>query len=415
MKPYQNLTKDGFSGKRVVIDSFCDTIKLDEDGIWRCLVIWEGFLDFFENSALFGLTWGNLVMLGIACILLYLAIYKHAEPLLLVSIAFGVILANIPAQYTGVFNEPSNGIPGGLMYYINLGLSTGILPPLIFLGIGVATDFSFLLSNPITIFLGGAAQIGIFVTFAVSSLIGFDIRQAAAIAIIGGADGPTSIYVASLFATDLLAIIAIAAYSYIALIPIMMPPIMKALTTKNERKIRMPMPRKVSKPEKLVFSISTTILIGFLVPQALPLIGMLMFGNFLQENGYTKRLAEAASRFIADPAIIFLCLAVGSKARAEVFLTSQSLFILFLGAAAFSLGPAFGILFAKFMNLFLKQKINPLIGAAGVSAVPASARVAQSVAQSEDPTNFILMHAMGPNVAGVIGSAIAAGVFLSIL
>jgi oxaloacetate decarboxylase beta subunit len=362
-----------------------------------------------------GLEWGNVFMIVLGCVLLYVAVAKHAEPLLLIPIGFGMIIANIPALYTGLFIEPTATGPGGLMYYISLGLQWGIYPPLIFLGIGALTDFSFMLSNPITIFLGGAAQVGIFIAFFLAKAVGFEFEPAAAISIIGGADGPTSIYIANKFAPEMLSMIAIAAYSYIALIPIIQPPIMRLFTTKEERLIRMKPPRKVKKIEKLVFSVTTMIFIGLLVPQALPLVGMLMFGNFLKENGLTKRLAEACSKYIADPAIILLCLSVGASAKAEIFLTSDSLLILLIGATAFVISTISGLLFAKFMNLFLKEKINPLIGGSGVSAVPDSARVAQMVAQAEDPTNFILMHAMGPNVAGVIGSAVAAGVFLSIL
>lgn len=375
----------------------------------------QAFTAFFTSSAFAGLTLGNLFMIGLGSVLLYIAVAKHAEPLLLIPIGFGMILANIPPLYTGLFIEPTATAAGGLMYYINLGLQLGIYPPLIFLGIGALTDFSFMLSNPITIFLGGAAQVGIFVAFFLARQFGFDFEPSAAISIIGGADGPTSIYIANKFAPDMLAIIAIAAYSYIALIPIIQPPIMRLFTTKKERLIRMKPPRKVKKAEKLVFSIITTVFIGLLVPQALPLVGMLMLGNFLKENGLTKRLAEACAKYIADPAIIMLCLSVGASAKADIFLSETSLLVLFLGAFAFVVSTISGLLFAKIMNIFLKEKINPLIGGSGVSAVPDSARVAQMVAQKEDPTNFILMHAMGPNVAGVIGSAVAAGVFLSIL
>jgi len=378
-------------------------------------VLLKAFTAFFTSSAFAGLTLGNLFMIGLGSVLLYVAVAKHAEPLLLIPIGFGMILANIPPLYTGLFMEPTATAAGGLMYYINLGLQYGIYPPLIFLGIGALTDFSFMLSNPITIFLGGAAQVGIFVAFFLARQFGFDFEPSAAISIIGGADGPTSIYIANKFAPEMLAIIAIAAYSYIALIPIIQPPLMKLFTTKKERLIRMKPPRKVKKAEKLVFSVITTVFIGLLVPQALPLVGMLMLGNFLKENGLTKRLAEACAKYIADPAIIMLCLSVGASAKADIFLSETSLLVLFLGAFAFIISTISGLLFAKLMNLFLKEKINPLIGGSGVSAVPDSARVAQMVAQKEDPTNFILMHAMGPNVAGVIGSAVAAGVFLSIL
>ena len=375
----------------------------------------KAFSSFFTSSAFAGLSYGNIFMILIGCVLIYVAVSKNAQPLLLIPIGFGILFANIPPLYTGLFAIPTASAPGGIMYYISLGLETGLFPPLIFLGIGAMTDFSFMLSNPITIFLGGAAQVGIYMAFLFARILGFDMLPSAAIAIIGGADGPTSIYIANMFAPELLAIIAIVAYSYIALIPIIQPPIMRLFTTKKERLIKMKSPKKVTKTEKLVFSVVTTIFIGLLVPQALPLVGMLMLGNFLKENGLTNRLAEAASKYISDPAIVLLCLAVGAKAKADVFLSGTSIMILALGAVAFIFSTISGILFAKLMNLFLKEKINPLIGGAGVSAVPAAARVAQSVAQKEDPNNFILMHAMGPNVAGVIGSAVAAGVFLSIL
>jgi len=337
----------------------------------------EGISSFFQQSALLHVTFGNIVMFCVAGALLYVAIAKDSEPLLLIPIAFGMILANIPPEYTKILNE------GGLLWYIRKGLDYGIYPPLIFLGIGALTDFSFMLSYPITIFLGGAAQVGIFTTFALARKLGFTLKQAASIGIIGGADGPTSIYITTKFSPELLSAIAIAAYSYIALIPIL--------------------------------PIVTTVVTALLVPQALPLIGMLMFGNVLREAGVVRRLVEAASRYVLDTVTILLMLSVGASARADIFLTTSSLKIFALGAGAFVTAMASGILFAKLMNLFLKNKLNPLIGAAGVSAVPDSARVAQKIAQGDDPTNFILMHAMGPNVAGVIGSAVAAGVFLSLI
>ncbi len=379
----------------------------------------DEFLMFFQKMAFSQMTFGNIIMLGIAGLLIYVAVKKDAEPLLLIPIAFGIILSNIPPLATGLLNEPQitpDGItvPGGFMYYIKKGLDLGIYPPLIFLGIGALTDFSFMLSYPITIFLGGAAQIGIFVTFLLARTFGFTMRQAASIGIIGGADGPTSIFVATKFSPELVSIIAISAYSYIALIPILQPPVSKLLTNKRERLIRMDPPRKVSKTEKIIFSILTTLVTALLVPQSLSLIGPLMFGNLLREVGNVKRLAEAASRYILDTVTILLCLSVGASARADIFLTKQSLLVFGMGAFAFVSALSSGILFAKLMNIFLKKKLNPLIGAAGVSAVPDSARVAQKIASEEDPTNFILMHAMSPNVAGVIGSAVAAGVFLAI-
>ncbi len=379
----------------------------------------EQFLAFFGKMAFSQMTIGNVFMLLIAGILIYVAVKKDAEPLLLIPIAFGIVLANIPPLATGILNLPQmfpdgRFIPGGFMYYIKKGLDWGVYPPLIFLGIGALTDFSFMISYPITIFLGGAAQIGIFVTFLLARAFGFTLKQAASIGIIGGADGPTSIYVATKFAPELLSIIAIAAYSYIALIPILQPPVSKLLTTKEERLIRMKPPRKVSKTEKIVFSIITTLVTSLLVPQSLTLVGPLMFGNLLREVGNVKRLVEAASKYILDTTTILLCLSVGASARADIFLKPQSLLVFGMGAFAFISALASGILFSKLMNLFLKDKINPLIGAAGVSAVPDSARIAQKIAQEADPTNFILMHAMSPNVAGVIGSAVAAGVFLAI-
>ncbi len=375
----------------------------------------EAFLRYFENTSFHSFTLGNLVMFVVAGALLYIAVVKNSEPLLLVPISFGIILANIPPDITGILNPPSNGLQGGLLWYLQRGLYTGVYPPLIFLGIGALTDFSFMLSYPITIFLGAAAQAGIFITFLFSKAIGFNLKQAASIAIIGGADGPTSIYTASRFAPELLSVIAVAAYSYIALIPVLQPIVSKALTTREERMIRMGQPRHVSKLERVLFPIFITLIVGALVPKALPLVGMLMFGNLLREVGVVKRLVEAASRFILDTVTILLMVSVGSTARADLFLRPQSLMIFGLGAFAFITALATGILFAKLMNLFLKDKVNPLIGAAGVSAVPDSARVAQKIAMEEDPHNYILMHAMGPNVAGVIGSAIAAGVFLSLL
>jgi oxaloacetate decarboxylase beta subunit len=386
-------------------------LKIKEGG--KTLI--DALIAFFQNTAFLHLSFGNLIMFIIAGLLIYIAIEKDAEPLLLIPIAFGIILANIPPEITGLLNPPTDGVPGGLLWYIQQGLNLGIYPPLIFLGLGALTDFSFMLSYPITIFLGGAAQLGIFVTFLSARFFGFSIKQAASIGIIGGADGPTSIFISSKFAPELLSIIAISAYSYIALIPVLQPVVSKLLTTKEERKIKMKPPRKVSKKERILFPIITTIVVAFIVPKALPLIGMLMFGNLLKESGVVKRLVEAASRYILDTVTILLCISVGSSARADLFLTPKSLLIFGMGALAFVAALASGILFAKFLNLFLKDKINPLIGAAGVSAVPDSSRVAQRIAQEEDPSNFILMHAMSPNVAGVIGSAVVAGIFLSLI
>ncbi|PLV58360.1 glutaconyl-CoA decarboxylase subunit beta [Thermotoga sp. KOL6] len=365
--------------------------------------------NFFNQTAFPHLTIGNILMFGIALALLYVAIVKHSEPLLLIPIAFGIILANIPPEATGILNE------GGFLYYIKKGLDLGIYPPLIFLGIGALTDFSFMLSYPITIFLGAAAQMGIFFTLFIAKYMGFSLKQAASIAIIGGADGPTAIYITNTLSPELIAPIAISAYSYIALIPILQPVVSKLLTNKKERRIKMKPPRKVSRFERLSFPIVITVTTALLIPKSLPLIGSLMLGNLLREAGVVKRLVEAASRYILDTVTILLMLSVGASARADIFLKPQSLKIFFLGATAFIIAMGSGILFAKLMNLFLKDKINPLIGAAGVSAVPDSARVAQRLAQEEDSTNHLLMHAMGPNVAGVIGSATVAGVFLMFL
>lgn len=370
---------------------------------------------FFSNSGFASINWSQIVMIAIGLGIIYIAIVKHAEPLLLIPLGFGMIMANIPPELTGILLPPQNGQPGGLLWYIKQGMELGIYPPLIFLGIGALTDFSYLIADPRLILLGGAAQVGIFITFILASLLGFNLHAAASISIIGGADGPTAIYLASKFSPDMLSVIAIAAYSYISLIPILQPPVSKLLTTKRERKIRMKKLRNVSKKERIIFPILTTILVSMIVPQTLPLIGMLMLGNLLKETGLTGRLAEAASRYICDTVTILLMLSVGASATADIFLSLGTLKIILLGAFAFVSSLASGILFAKFMNLFSKEKINPLIGAAGVSAVPDSARVAQRLAQEADPGNFILMHAMGPNVAGVIGSAIVAGFFLSIL
>lgn len=381
---------------------------LNTEGVGK-LSILSALANFFAQTAFPHLTFGNIAMFAVAIALLYVAIVKHSEPLLLIPIAFGIILANIPVETTGILNE------GGFLFYIKKGLDLGIYPPLIFLGIGALTDFSFMLSYPITIFLGVAAQMGIFFTFFVAKILGFSLKQAASISIIGGADGPTAIYITNTLSPELIAPIAISAYSYIALIPILQPVVSRILVSKEERKIRMKPPRKVSRFERLPFPIVITIATALLIPKSLPLVGSLMFGNLLREAGIVKRLVEAASRYILDTVTILLMLSVGASARADVFLTPQSLMIFFLGAVAFIVSMSSGILFAKFMNLFLKDKINPLIGAAGVSAVPDSARVAQKLAQEEDPSNYILMHAMGPNVAGVIGSATVAGVFLMFL
>jgi oxaloacetate decarboxylase beta subunit len=354
-------------------------------------------------------------MMVLGALIIWVAIAKHAEPLLLVPLGFGMIIANFPPELTGILQPATEDQVGGLLWYIMQGMKLGIYPPLIFLGIGAITDFSYLLANPKLVLLGAAAQIGIFISFLVAIALGFDVPIAAAIGIIGGADGPTAIYLSTKFAPQLLSVIAVAAYSYISLIPILQPLISKLLTTKEERKIKMKRLRVVSKTEKVIFPVLTTMIVTLFVPAALPLVGMLMLGNLLKESGVTGRLAEAASRFILDTVTILLMVSVGASAKAEIFLTAETLKIILLGATAFIIALASGILFAKFMNLFSKEKINPLIGAAGVSSVPNAARVAQQIGNSEDPNNFILMHAMGPNVAGVIGSAVAAGVFINLI
>ncbi len=373
----------------------------------------------FSASAIYTFSVGNLIMIGIALFMMYISYKRHAEPLLLIPLAFGMMISNIPAISSGIFSAPSvvNGIsiPGGIMWYIQQGMYTGIYPPLIFLGIGAITDFSFVLASPILFLIGGAAQIGIMAAFITARAVGFNIFQSASIGIIGGADGPTSIFITSHLAPEILGTVAVAAYTYIALIPFLEPVIQKLLTTKRERRIRMKQPRVVSKTERMIFPVATTLIAGILIPKALPLIGMLMLGNFLNEVPLTKRLADTSGHALLDVVEVLLMLSVGGTTKAETFLTPDTLKILGLGLLAFSCSLAGGVLFVKFLNLFLKNKINPLIGAAGVSAVPDAARVAQQVAQKEDPHNFILMQAMGPNVSGVIGSALVAGVFLSML
>lgn len=366
----------------------------------------------WESTGISLMTWRELVMFAIIFVLLYLGIYRKYEPLLLVPIAFGAFLVNFPG--TGIMEE------SGLLRILYSGVEMGIYPPLIFLGIGAMTDFGPLIANPRSLLLGAAAQLGIFGTFFIASMIDFSwlsftLQESASISIIAGADGPTAIYLTSKLAPHLLAPIAIAAYSYMALVPIIQPPIMRALTTQEERKIRMSQLRPVSKLERIIFPILVTIFGGLLVPSAVPLLGMLMFGNLLRESGVTKRLASAAENELINILTILIGLTVGATAQAETFLSARTLTILVLGVASFALATAFGVIFGKILNKLSGGKINPLIGAAGVSAVPMSARVAHQVGQEADRTNFLLMHAMGPNVAGVIGSAIAAGILLSLL
>ena len=365
----------------------------------------------------------SLIMLAVACVLLYLAIVKKFEPLLLLPIAFGMLLTNLPgagmyhAEYfaNGVIDWTELGTGhGGLIDYLYLGVKLGIYPCLIFVGVGAMTDFGPLIANPKSLLLGAAAQLGIFITFVGARLLGFTGAEASSIGIIGGADGPTAIFTTSQLAPHLLGPIAVAAYSYMALVPVIQPPIMRALTTKAERRIRMKQLRPVSKTEKILFPIIVTIFVSFMVPSAASLIGCLMLGNLMRECGVVDRLSKTVQNELMNIVTIFLGISVGATATAENFLNWQTLAILALGIIAFGFGTAGGVLLAKVMNIFSKEKVNPLIGSAGVSAVPMAARVSQVVGQKEDPSNFLLMHAMGPNVAGVIGSAVAAGVLLAL-
>lgn len=374
----------------------------------------HGIEQFFLYTAFANLTIGHIVMIAVGLIFIYLAITKEYEPLLLVPIGFGILVGNIPFLESaklqiGIYE------PGSVLNYLYFGVIKGIYPPLIFLGIGAMTDFSTLLSNPKLMLLGAAAQVGIFGAYMIALWIGFIPEQAAAIGIIGGADGPTAIFLASKLAPELLGAIAISAYSYMALVPVIQPPIMKLLTNDKERRIRMKPPRSVSKTEKILFPIVGLLLTSFITPSALPLLGMLFFGNLLKESGVTKRLADTAKGSLIDIVTILIGLTVGASTQATTFLTPKSIGIFALGAASFIIATAGGVIFAKVMNLFLPEgnKINPLIGNAGVSAVPDSARVSQIIGLQYDSTNHLLMHAMAPNVAGVIGSAVAAGILLS--
>ncbi|NCS89291.1 MAG: glutaconyl-CoA decarboxylase subunit beta [Ignavibacteria bacterium CG2_30_36_16] len=376
----------------------------------------EGINQFLNFTGFANATPGHLIMITIGLVFIYLAIKKDYEPLLLVPIGFGILIGNVPfienvGLQIGIYES------GSVMNYLYYGVLKGIYPPLIFLGIGAMTDFSALLSNPKLMLLGAAAQVGIFATFIGALALGFTQPQAAAIGIIGGADGPTAIFLASKLAPELIGPIAIAAYSYMALVPVIQPPIMKLLTTKSERKIRMKPSRSVSHLEKILFPIIGFLLTTFISPGALPLLGMLFFGNLLKESGVTKRLGDTAKNSLIDIVTILLGVSVGASTQATIFLTPQSIMIFILGALSFAVATAGGVMFAKFMNLFLSKDnlINPLIGAAGVSAVPDSARVVQTIGLKDDPTNYLLMHAMAPNVAGVIGSAVAAGILMSFL
>jgi len=390
--------------------------------------IMSGINKFISFTGFRNASSGNLIMIGVGLLFIFLAIRFDYEPLLLVPIGTGIIIGNIPFFQDGGVNLQL-GIyqQGSVLNYLYYGVVKGIYPPLIFLGIGAMTDFSSLISNPRLILLGAAAQVGIFLTFIGALYLGFNMPEAGAIGIIGGADGPTAIFLSSKLANggivhgletkNLIGPIAIAAYSYMALVPVIQPPVMRLLTNKKERKIRMKPTRAVSKREKIIFPIVALILTTFISPGALPLLGMLFFGNLLKESGVTKRLADTARTSLIDIVTILLGLTVGASTQADVFLTSQSILIFVLGALSFVVATAGGVIFAKVMNLFSAQdkKINPLIGAAGVSAVPDSARVVQTEGLRYDPTNHLLMHAMAPNVAGVIGSAVAAGIMMSFL
>lgn len=374
----------------------------------------EHLVQFLQFTAFANLTVGHIIMIFIGLAFIYLAIAKEFEPMLLIPIGFGILVGNVafaPGYQIGVYES------GSVLNYLYFGVLQGIYPPLIFLGIGAMTDFSALISNPKLILIGAAAQLGIFGAYCLALAFGFSPTEAGAIGIIGGADGPTAIFLSSKLAPDLMGAIAIAAYSYMALVPVIQPPVMKLLTTPKERLIRMKPPRAVSKTEKVIFAIAGMLLTTFVVPSGLPLLGMLFFGNLLKESGVTKRLADTAKGPMIDIVTILIGLTVGASTQATTFLTLKSIGIFALGAASFVVATFGGVMFVKIINLFLKEgnKMNPLIGNAGVSAVPDSARVSQVVGLEYDKTNHLLMHAMGPNVAGVIGSAVAAGILLSFL
>ena len=384
-------------------------------------------INFLKQTGFSMTNWQSVVMILIACVLLYLAIVKKFEPLLLLPIAFGMLLTNLMGAE--MFHEElfadghvhwnlfgaSNAITPGLIDILYLGVKLGVYPCLIFVGVGAMTDFGPLIANPKSLILGAAAQIGIFATFIGASYLGFNPQQAGSIGIIGGADGPTAIFLTTKLAPELLGPIAVAAYSYMALVPVIQPPIMKALTTEKERSIVMKELRPVSKTEKILFPIVTTIFVALLVPSAAPLVGCLMLGNLLKESGVCERLSKTVQNELMNIVTVFLGISVGATATASTFISLETIKIIVMGVVAFGVATACGVLIAKLMNLFLKEKINPLIGSAGVSAVPMAARVSQKVGQEANPSNFLLMHAMGPNVAGVIGSAIAAGALLALL
>ena len=386
--------------------------------------ILDSLVDFVGQMGFTVGNWGNYVMIAVSFLLMYLAIVKKYEPMLMLTIAFGMLLTNLPGANMFHSELFAGGHVhwdifvnnAGLLDYLYLGVKLGIYPCLIFLGVGAMTDFGPLIANPKSFLLGAAAQVGIFLTFIGASALGFNEAQAASIGIIGGADGPTAIYLTSKLAPELLGPIAVAAYSYMALVPVIQPPIMRLLTTESERKIRMTQLRPVSKKEKIIFPIIITVVVTLLLPSAAPLIGCLMFGNLMKECGVVERLSKTVQNELMNIVVIFLGITVGATVTAEAFINWQTLGILVMGILAFACGSAGGVLLAKLMNLFIKdpnKKINPLIGSAGVSAVPMAARVSQDEGRKYDPSNFLLMHAMGPNVAGVVGSAVAAGILLA--
>ena len=399
-------------------------------GVWeviKSIALNSGYAYFFTADG--GIL--NLIMIGLSFFFLYLGIKRGYEPLLMIPIAFGMLLANLPGANLAVqyhdlqgfidllagrmVDDAGNTLTPGLMDFLYFGVKAGIYPPLIFLGIGSMTDFSSLIANPTSFILGAAAQLGIFVAYVIAIVLGFNPQQAGSIAIIGGADGPTAIFVTSKLAPEMLGTIAVAAYSYMALVPVIQPPIMRALTTKKERSVVMGNLRTVSKTEKILFPIMVTVIVSLLLPDAGVLVGMLMLGNLLKESGRTERIAKAAQNELMNIVTILLGLSVGATTSAQSFLNWNTIKIVALGLLAFGFGTAGGILFGKLLYVLTKGKINPLIGSAGVSAVPMAARVSQKVGQKENPSNFLLMHAMGPNVSGVIGSAVAAGILLTLL
>lgn len=374
----------------------------------------SGLLEFFNYSAFANIEWGHVIMILIGIFFISIGILKEYEPLLLIPIGFGILVGNVPflpGEAIGIYEE------GSVLNYLYFGVLYGVYPPLIFLGVGALTDFSALISNPKLILVGASAQLGIFGAYVVALLLGFTPHEAGAIGIIGGADGPTAIFLSSRLAPHFMGAVAISAYSYMALVPVLQPPVMKLLTTKKERQIRMRPPRAVSKREKVMFPIIGFLLTSFIVPSALPLLGMLFFGNLLKESGVTRRLAQTAGGSLVDIVTVLIGITVGASTQASTFLTTKSIMIFGLGAASFIVATFGGVMFCKMLNLFLKDgnKVNPLIGNAGVSAVPAAARVSQMIGLEYNKTNHLLMHAMGSNVAGVIGSAVAAGVLLSFL